>query len=174
MRNVTFLLAQARVGGGTPGEIIPLTPAPAWDFAVLVSSIIIWIISLFLFSEAVKTQKHFFSEEKDTSFGEVGCWIISLVIIVFWMYRTVLVRESFFTSYEAWFDVFLFQPREYAPGFLLSSLLPTSIGLLKLLTALAAPQHRVPGIWGVALVKIIFSLLNAVASIVTLVKLLRS
>ncbi len=180
MATITGGLSPGIPGGGAiPGGGIPLPSlAPPWDFVVLLSSIIILIISLFLLSEAVKTQKYFLNEEKVVSlWGEVWCWIISLLIIVLWVHRTVLVTllmgPSFMSYGMCFFDGFLFQPREYAPGFLLASLLPTSVGLLKLLTVVAAPQRRVPGAWGVALVKIIFNLLTAVASIVTLIKLLR-
>lgn len=155
------------------------SPTP-WDFAILILAVTIWILSLWLLSEAVKILRWSFRRRKgspDPESGEFLSQIVAVGIVFIWCAR-IFLFEGIIDTDTGWRLVFFFQPRQFAPGFLLGSLLPSFVALFKF--AIAGLETRriemAKGAPSTGLLAILpratFAGLNIAASIVTLAKAL--
>jgi hypothetical protein len=143
------------------------------DFALLIFAVIIWCLGLFLYTQAKNISLHY-TKKKDNYWlkpdsGWFLSWIGSIGIIILWIYRCIFIDKGEFVL-----SMFFSEPEIFAPGFLLASILPTIIGMIKFTTiAIIKQDYSVESSdsnirRSTALVYTIFSLLNAGASIVTL------
>jgi hypothetical protein len=167
-------------GGGFPADVVPSGGFPfvvsSTDFIILLVSIVIWVFSLFFFYRTVEMQKWIFREIKDAPNPEAGEFIllmVSFLIIVAWFLWIYIVGTNRFD----FFDIFYY-PKRYTPAFLLASFYPVAVGLFKVFTVIVAfpkvpmNEHSVRSLRA-PLVYMIAGLINFIASIVTLIKVIR-
>ncbi|MFQ5683858.1 MAG: hypothetical protein ACE5HC_11370 [Candidatus Binatia bacterium] len=145
-----------------------------WHFILLLLCITIWMVSLFLVVEAAKSQKWAFGGLEGIPEPYSGVFlsqVISLVFLLLWLVRTVLLTGLPYEPFQL-FTQILLRPAQFTPGFLMASFPPLIVGLVKLITTLAVPRDRPvqeeeshSRLW-VTLVFVVFHLLTALAAIV--------
>jgi hypothetical protein len=155
-------------------------PPAAWDFAILLISLVLLILGFFLLNESVKTTKYCFPDEPNPESGMPLASIVAVFVLLFWFAFTV--RRGIFSGEmapgeqlsERLFDLIFWYPQELAPGLLLASFLPIGIALFKLLTIVTARPRELSkedgyaGPLGVAM-QVVFNLLTGAASVIRLI-----
>ncbi len=114
------------------------------DFSLLLLSITIWMVSLFLVSEAAKSQEWAFTSAEgipNPNTGVLMSKLVSICFILLWLLRTVLLTPVPQEPLQLLTHV-LDQPGPFTPGFLIASFPPLIVGLVKLTTALTATRWR--------------------------------
>lgn len=171
-----------QIGGTTGGGQAQNPPASEWDFALLIFAIILWFVGLYLFHESNQFILNQPTEDDRRSLapysGALLSWVLSPVVILIWGFRSLLVLDVQLTPQNV-ISFALFDPVLFAPGFLLAALLPTTVGIVKFSYAIAmqSSQRTSAEVSAkkslVAFVYTFFAILNAVASLVTLFKLIK-
>jgi len=179
-------------GGGTTGfsvgeEIV--RPSPE-GFAILIMSLTVWILSLWLLSQAVETVKWAFRRKRGSREPESGKFLsqgMAVAVVLVWCAWVVMTREIIGPGWtpfghlpsdrDVWVLPFL-EPRLFAPGFLLGSLVPSFVALFKFAMTgfetrrMEVGKGTVSTRWVAIVVRGGFAALNIAASIVTLAKAL--
>jgi hypothetical protein len=114
------------------------------DFFFLLLAITIWMVSLFLVSEAAKSQEWAFASGEgipNPYSGVLMSKLVSLCFLLLWLLRTVLLTPLPTEPLQLLTHV-LDRPGPFTPGFLIASFPPLIVGLVKLTTALTASRWR--------------------------------
>ena len=115
-----------------------------WDFFLLLLSITIWMVSLFLVSEAAKSQEWAFTSAEgipNPYSGVLMSKLVSICFILLWFLRTVLLNPLPQEPIQLLTHV-LNRPGPFTAGFLMASFPPLIVGLVKLMTVLSAVRWR--------------------------------
>lgn len=149
-----------------------------WDFILLLLSITIWMVSLFLVTEAAKSQKWAFGSVEgipEPYSGVVLSQVISICFILLWLVRTLLLTRLPHEPLQLLAQVLL-RPGQFTPGLLVASFPPLIVGVVKLITVLAVSRGRLAEevdarsrLW-VTFVFLGFHLLTASAAIAVLAR----
>ena len=151
-----------------------------WDFFLFLLSITIWMVSLFLVSEAAKSQEWAFSSTEGISnpySGVLMSKLVSICFILLWFLRTVVLTPLPWEPLQLLTHV-LQGPGLFTPGFLMASFPPLIVGLFKLMTALTVSRWsqtedvEVRNRLWVNVVYLVLHLITASASIIILVRFL--
>lgn len=156
------------------GEVAPA--ASTWDFALLLVSIAIFTLSLFFLSEAVKILKWTFAGSRsspDPESGELISHVSSALALMAWFIYAVVGAQI--RSVDAFLQAIASEPKRFAPGFLLASLVPLVIAFFKLVVAVVVSLRISPlratqakPIW-LVVTYLAFNLLTVAANVVILV-----
>ncbi len=160
-------------------------PSEPQHFALLIFSTVIWLLSIFLLMESARILRWLFAGEPDAPNPRTGVFFfpaISLIIAASWY----LYRLSYFSSRldpaalssSLFYRTVFLYPLEFVPGFIIASIPVMVVGSLKLVTILAAfsrksatgrPNSKP---FFIALVYLIFNMLGAAASALSLYRAL--
>lgn len=151
-------------------------PTPTWDFGLLTLSVLVMIFSLLLLQEANKTAKWLFPDMPNPDSGEDWSYFVLLVVPVAWVIWLSLSRPHSSGFWVGLLNVFLFQPRQMAVGFVMAGFVPLALAVFKLVTIATAGYPRAeaatppPRPRLVPIVQAFFALANVAASAVILLK----
>lgn len=179
--NVTCALT-GEIGGRTgayPGERLggvsgyTLPQPSSWEFSIFIFSCILLVTSLFFLYESLKISRLLLAKEEgyDPNSGEFISIFVSVIVSIIWV---VYKSKTLSIPVEELLNAFYY-PRELAPGLLLASIVPATVGLIKFSTAIAASSPQTGEVFKkrrIGLAYAVFNFINLAASIVTLLKLI--
>jgi hypothetical protein len=147
-----------------------------WDFALLTFSAMLMVLSLLLLQEANKTTKWLFPEIPNPDSGEDWSYFVLIVVPVLWVIWMAVSKRTAEGFWVSLLDVFLYRAKEAAVGFVIAGIVPLALAVFKLLTIATAGHPRAEYGLGptrprlVPIVQGCFVLVNAAASVLTLLK----
>lgn len=147
-----------------------------WDFALLILSVVLMVLSLLLLQEANKTAKWLFPEMPNPDSGQDWSYFVLIVVPASWLLWLALTQRSGSGFWVSLLNVFLYHAKQAVVGFIIAGIVPLALAVFKLFTIAAAghpsAQYRVGGkrLRLVPIVQGVFALADAAACVLALLK----
>lgn len=123
----------------------PIEAMRAWNFVSLAIAILFWTVSLFLVTEAAKTQKWALGEQDGVPEPYAGVdmsQLLSCFLIFLWLARGLFLTQPAQDPFH-FLSQLLVKPEQLTPGILLAVFPPLIVGMVKLITALGVTPEEI-------------------------------